>query len=632
MAAVAQDCPFTPSLTRIGRTFCVAASLVLACLSYGGRAVAQSTTYTYIGSPFTLFPPGFSCPPDCRITGSFTVAQPLSANSVQLLIEVPSFSFTDGVTTITDSSPNSFAEFFITTDANGAMVDWTGEVATSAGGPHGTTFNISSSTIPKDLGSEGESFIAGTWGIEVTLVDPVPFLFAPGSPPAITASPQVLADGGQVVQGAAADGVTQVLVRITNLSQGGPLTLNLLDDQGNPAPANGEDGSLFKPGTNPIAGQTSLKLTTQQVGQSNMAFAVYQAPPDFARASGIDGGSVSRTVTLQVKDQTGNILAVKDQTGNILVSSPLSSPLSIMRPPVFFIHGIWSKKATWEEFDSRMQALLPGLFTCRADYQPFNGYSVAFNTPFVLAQASSCLTDFKTKNQAAAAQLDFIAHSMGGLISNNMPTVPLFKSEQSYGRGYIHKLITVDTPYYGSPFAQGVSQSSFACKLILNLAGDTVDGAIEDLVPDSNLLNSLKPLPSLYYKHAISGELTEAQSLTASVLVDGAVIAAQVNGVTRAVLAACYSAFVTPKTAPPAFTFDAYFGDSSDLIVSKTSQLGPFAGPPLTDSQVGVSHMHVAIPFLDLTLFIGALDEASENPDLAVELLNSLVSSSSFLH
>src|SRR5712692_3039072 len=79
------------------------------------------TTYTYTGNPFTRFsgtlPAGVS-----RITGSFTLSNPLGANFFNLVAPL-SFSFTDGATTVTKFNSTG-VQFFVSTDAAGTIVGW----------------------------------------------------------------------------------------------------------------------------------------------------------------------------------------------------------------------------------------------------------------------------------------------------------------------------------------------------------------------------------------------------------------------------------------------------------------------------------------------------------------------------
>jgi len=460
----------------------------------------------------------------------------------------------------------------------------------------------------------------------VELLDPVPSLLS-GS--GIVQVPSVLASSGTPVAGAAADGVAQVVVRIPSAHPGGKIQLTLNNDQRSPSDDPTHDGYLTS-----LDGSQSTKMTDPiTVGvdaATSMAFAIYHSPVDFARPSNLlyDATAVMRKVAIQVQD--GNTIQTQE--------------VEIVRPPVLFIHGLWSDESTWNEFDSAMKAAIPGppkLPTYRIDYKDSHGDSIDFNTLVALvigpAPVVDDLSDFKKTYDVAAAQFDFIAHSMGGLISDEMPRFSaLFRSQQTFGQGYIHKLITIDTPYEGSPIAAGLDQSSAACKLIINQTGNEVDGAIHDLVPGSDFYSQFNPTPTGYYKHAIASSVTEAQSTLASIGVDGAVLGISVlgNPATRTLLAACYSVFVTPATAsppPPLFSFDLFFGGSNDLIVSTASQLGPFVAPFAESNDTGVAHLHVAIPFLNLTLIPGALDQVSGNPAQAITLLNSDVNGGSFL-
>lgn len=91
----------------------------------GGSTTGQTGfTYSFVGAPFTTFT-GTSCPPVCRITGSFTLAQPLAPNLNQNIggsgaFTPASFSFTDGVTTFTNLNTSS-SGFAVDTDANGKI-------------------------------------------------------------------------------------------------------------------------------------------------------------------------------------------------------------------------------------------------------------------------------------------------------------------------------------------------------------------------------------------------------------------------------------------------------------------------------------------------------------------------------
>src|SRR5262249_12273744 len=84
--------------------------------------------YTYTGNPFfpsSNFVGNYACPPECRVTGSFTVPQPLPVNLPGLVVEpepVTSFSFTDGNPTWMNTNAGAF--FGVGTDSTGAIIEW----------------------------------------------------------------------------------------------------------------------------------------------------------------------------------------------------------------------------------------------------------------------------------------------------------------------------------------------------------------------------------------------------------------------------------------------------------------------------------------------------------------------------
>jgi hypothetical protein len=95
----------------------------LALLAVVGKA---DTVYTYTGNPFNQFF-GATCPPECNISGSFTVSTPLAPNLTSLFIFTPnSFSFTDGIVTITQANATASA-FEVITDSLGNITGWNNE-------------------------------------------------------------------------------------------------------------------------------------------------------------------------------------------------------------------------------------------------------------------------------------------------------------------------------------------------------------------------------------------------------------------------------------------------------------------------------------------------------------------------
>jgi hypothetical protein len=82
-----------------------------------------STTYNITGNPFTTFTGSAACPPDCNITGSFTLSQPLAPNLSLATISPSSFSFSVGPNVLNQS--NAAATFSnVSTDASGNITGW----------------------------------------------------------------------------------------------------------------------------------------------------------------------------------------------------------------------------------------------------------------------------------------------------------------------------------------------------------------------------------------------------------------------------------------------------------------------------------------------------------------------------
>jgi len=406
-----------------------------------------------------------------------------------------------------------------------------------------------------DSGGAAHGFLA----TKAQLVDPVPDLLSGSAVRSASTPPdrQILATKGQTVQGTAADGVTEVVMRVPANNVGDQFLLTVLNDSSQAqSTLPDEDGALGNPGDATFS-QTQLAITA--VATSNdannpnpMAFAVYRAPIDFARpisgggykadtcngVSTTDDQAGCRTVTVTAQSQSAGL------TANI--------PVLILRAPVVLIHGIWGSWSEWNTFGPLVTGpgtVDPRFSVGRVNYDdtigasivatdPFfpatqrnrikaNSLGFAYNAPNVLAQIERWITYFKTgKNPAnvpvAGIQADIVAHSMGGVITRTLVLQPTFLSGNTFGQGNIHKVITIDTPHLGTPVAiqllspgehNGCLQNLLASygDFPLNLAilsnGPTYSGAIADLEGDdttgalSNALTALNstaphPLPT----------------------------------------------------------------------------------------------------------------------------------------
>lgn len=97
----------------------LAVGLVLLALIATGRA---DITYTYQGNAFSSTYGAFDCTPYCGITGSFTVAAPLTPDAAYYFAP-ESFSFSGGDVTFTQTSVSK-DDIGVITDSSGQIVGW----------------------------------------------------------------------------------------------------------------------------------------------------------------------------------------------------------------------------------------------------------------------------------------------------------------------------------------------------------------------------------------------------------------------------------------------------------------------------------------------------------------------------
>ncbi len=265
---------------------------------------------------------------------------------------------------------------------------------------------------------------------------------------------------------------------------------------------------------------TQLNVTAVKLANGNaMAFAVYNAPPDFSRG-GNDDTAYSRTI---------DITAVSEHP-----KATSCGGMTILRPPLVLVHGLWADNGAWDAFVAGNSAILGAYFVRRAGYAlPFplevnapltpdtyptalrvlwsspltnlkaNSMGLATTAPMVSAEIQGFIQEFKKEKGAAAIQADVIGHSMGGLVTRTLVKSPDFTQFLTFGKGYVHKLITIGTPHQGSPLATALgTESDNSCTRnfmaaagnvsidAVSLGGTVVDGAILDLIPGNQNVSS----------------------------------------------------------------------------------------------------------------------------------------------
>src|SRR5271166_6050130 len=305
--------------------------------------------------------------------------------------------------------------------------------------------------------------------VQMQFVDPVPGTGCPGqcllNGSGITTDTMLLSTEGTVVAGVAADGAAQLVLRIAGAPPNEVLSLNLA-----------QDGGLANIGSN--AFQSGISVQADATGH---AFFLYRAPDDFAQTGTTANSSATQRI-VDVNFQSSDNQGVIGDT-----------QITVVRPPVFLIHGLWGKPGDWDMFVNNLQTAL-------GSQLPFQVYRAAYNFPlppiasvqppltpsafknamktanvsslgftfigggFILPQLAQGIGDFKDHNNVAAVQADIIAHSMGGVVTRTLPRFGVaYYADDTFGAGLVHKLITIATPHLGSPLATDLLSSSNSC-------------------------------------------------------------------------------------------------------------------------------------------------------------------------
>ena len=438
----------------------------------------------------------------------------------------------------------------------------------------------------------------------VTLLDPVPGLLNGPAVATAVGTPLYAVSLGRPVQGVSADGVTEVVVQIPAAKIGDQFMLTLLNDNNSQSNSTDEDGALGVLGSS-LLSTSPITATAVDADSGPTAFVIYRAPIDFARSILTnDGSAAKRSVSIKISDLSTNITT--------------TTPIQIVRPPVALIHGLWSEPAVWREngFEAALNTPNKIFNLYEIDYESTHSGSVDSNMTLSLSQLKKYLQAFKTDTSVAAVQFDVVGHSMGGLIAKDLASDTRSKEDNTFGQGYVHKLITIDTPFKGSSWAANLSAASDKCKSFFADASMPAvpGGATTDLTPNSFLLIKLR-LPPLPPTHAIVGTITSSQDTAGS-----------------NILTPLLPVFDCSSLFPGSFS--ALFNGPNDFIVSQESQEFGFSVPTTATEVPGVSHLHfLPLPWLLQWVLppVGALDAVSGNPQVVIGLLNTPVTEPSFL-
>ena len=205
---------------------------------------------------------------------------------------------------------------------------------------------------------------------------------------------------------------------------------------------------------------TAVLATGSQQDNTGSIWFWYVAPDDFVTQpteEKTNEREVNVTITATYLDGT---------SGKIL------KKIKIIRPPLILAHGLNSSPETWKDLKTSSSLLLQSdpIFAIRPHIITLQ------NTAAFLTNAKILTYDFiglensipniissARKAGYACNQVDYICHSMGGSIMRYCMSPQIngtgnaiyndFYGNRTYGKGFVHKVITLNTPHDGSIFA-----------------------------------------------------------------------------------------------------------------------------------------------------------------------------------
>jgi hypothetical protein len=230
--------------------------------------------------------------------------------------------------------------------------------------------------------------------------------------------------------------------------------------------------------------------------------ALYRAPDSFSTDRGETAADRPITITAGAK----------------------SLSVTLVRPPVLLVHGLWSGPGTWgKEFLAELEKR--GLRTYKANYKADSMKSFdpadadAGGMLEVKGRVAVALAEFRDAG-IAASKVDVIAHSMGGLMTRSFIQQPGYQHPGNYYEGSIHRLITIGTPHDGTPIANFLWDNRdldfhvpddlpFGGKVqslrsVMAWMGKIIDTAVQDLREGSGAFSNMRA--THVWGHAITGE------------------------------------------------------------------------------------------------------------------------------
>lgn len=242
--------------------------------------------------------------------------------------------------------------------------------------------------------------------------------------------------------------------------------------------------------------------------------------------------------------------------------------IEVYRPPVVFVHGLWSEASAFDPMVSAMSNIeeYESFQFYKANYKGSNASSFQYNE-WVVRNGIEQVMSQCVANDLSVGKVNLVVHSMGGLLSRQYIQGPIY-----HIRNDVNRIITCNTPHAGSQMANFLldpsQYGSYVADMFGALGMDCYGGAVDNLRVNSIQIAGIQAA-------SLAGDVQYHSLITvqpgignfANVL---ATITSYLPGValSPSLLAGCAASFL-----------DEVFNlDDHDLVVAAESQAGGLNG------------------------------------------------------
>jgi uncharacterized delta-60 repeat protein len=275
-----------------------------------------------------------------------------------------------------------------------------------------------------------------------------------------------------LVQGVAADGASRIYLQVNKINSNigsaiASVSVSLSDGFNTSTSKLGK--VMVATNTNTYSDEANIANSINAINNSILSnyYFWYVAPDDFVGGNPNDAYGSSRNVLA-----TFTITFVNDPP--IVVTRSLE----IVRPPLMLVHGLGGDEGSWRRFqhDGTLNSPVKKFiddesFKFKKSIKIYPSASFDINAFQITNGGTGSGFGFGNSFQGvlssmralgyAANRVDYVCHSMGGAVlrkvldqySNNFFVNAGSESYNNYGKGFVNKAITIDSPHNGSPFA-----------------------------------------------------------------------------------------------------------------------------------------------------------------------------------